>query len=65
MSHYPLHGRHDWNTPFSLVEEWAAQLEAPHVEIVWFEEAGHVAPIEAPEEFQRALIEKLTPLALR
>jgi pimeloyl-ACP methyl ester carboxylesterase len=58
-------GRHDWNTPFPLVEEWAARLVAPHVEIVWFDEAGHVPPIETPEEFQRALIEKLTPLAPR
>lgn len=58
-------GRHDWNTPFALVEEWAAQLQAPHVELVWFDEAGHVPPIETPEEFQRALIEKLTPLARR
>src|SRR5262245_39499123 len=29
-------GRHDWNTPYPLIEEWAARLEAPHVEIVWF-----------------------------
>lgn len=58
-------GRHDWNTPFLLIEEWAAQLQAPHVEIVWFDEAGHIPPIEAPEEFQRALIEKLTSLAPR
>lgn len=54
-------GRRDWNTPSALVEEWAAKLEAPHVEIVWFEEVGHFAPIEAPEAFQRALIEKLAP----
>lgn len=58
-------GRHDWNTPVALVEEWAATLEAPLVEIVWFEAAGHFASIEAPEEFQRQLIEKLTPLAPR
>jgi pimeloyl-ACP methyl ester carboxylesterase len=56
-------GRHDWNTPFPLVEEWAARLEAPRVEIVWFEGAGHVPPLEVPEEFQRMVIEKLTPLA--
>ena len=58
-------GRHDWNTPFLLIEEWAAQLQAPHVEIVWFDEAGHIPPLEMPEEFQRALVEKLTPLAPR
>lgn len=53
-------GRHDFNTPTSLVEEWAGQLRAPHVEIVWFEEAGHSLGIEAPREFQEKLIEKLT-----
>ena len=56
-------GRHDFNTPTSLVEEWAAQLKAPHVEIVWFESAGHSLAIEAPEEFQTRLLEKLLPLA--
>jgi pimeloyl-ACP methyl ester carboxylesterase len=56
-----LTGRRDWNTPGVLVEEWAAQLEAPHVEIVWLDEVGHMAPIEAPEAFQRTLIEKLKP----
>jgi pimeloyl-ACP methyl ester carboxylesterase len=58
-------GRHDWNTPYPLVEEWAARLEAPHVEIVWFDEAGHMPPLEVPEVFQRALIGKLSPLAPR
>jgi pimeloyl-ACP methyl ester carboxylesterase len=58
-----LLGRHDYNTPTSLVEEWAAQLEAPHVEIVWFENAGHSLAIEVPEEFQARLLEKLLPLA--
>jgi pimeloyl-ACP methyl ester carboxylesterase len=62
---YLFTGRHDWNTPFPLIEEWAARLEAPHVEIVWFEGAGHVPPIEVPEDFQRRLIEKLAPLAAR
>ena len=58
-------GRHDWNTPPALVEEWAAQLSAPHVELVRFEDAGHFLAIEAPEELQARLIEKLLPLAGR
>ena len=37
-------GRHDWNTPYPLVEEWAAVLEAPHVEIVWFEGSRALRP---------------------
>lgn len=56
-------GRRDYNTPTALVEEWAAQLKAPSVEIVWFENAAHSLGIEVPEEFQQQLIEKLLPLA--
>jgi pimeloyl-ACP methyl ester carboxylesterase len=55
-------GRHDFNTPPALAVEWAERLEAPSVEVVWFESAGHFIPIEAPEEFQARLIEKLAPL---
>ena len=58
-------GRHDYNTPTAIVEEWAAQLKAPSIEIVWFEEAGHSLGIEVPEEFQSRLIEKLLPLVGR
>lgn len=57
-----FNGRHDWNTPTSLIEEWAAQLEAPRLETVWFEDAGHLIPIEAPEEFQNAILEKVLPV---
>ena len=55
-------GRHDETTVWSLVEEWASQLQAPHVEVVWFEDSGHFLAIEAPEEFQTRLLEKLLPL---
>ena len=58
---YFFAGRNDWNTPFPLVEEWAGTLDAPHVEIVWFEETGHMAPLESPAEFQQALLEKVLP----
>jgi len=55
-------GRHDYNTPTALVEEWANQLKAPHIEIVWFENAGHSLDIDVPQEFQEKLMEKLLPL---
>ena len=54
-------GRHDWNTPFPLVESWAKVLEAPSVKLVWFEDAGHMIPMESPDEFQQALIENVLP----
>jgi len=56
-------GRHDRTTVASLVEEWSRTLEAPRVEMVWFEDAGHYLAIEAPEAFQARLVEKLLPLA--
>lgn len=56
-------GRHDWNTPYPLVAKWAAVLEAPSVEVVWFEDAGHMIPMEVPQAFQRMLIEKVLPVA--
>jgi pimeloyl-ACP methyl ester carboxylesterase len=56
-------GRHDWNTPQLLVEEWAGTLDAPKVDLVWFEDAGHMIPLESPAEFQHQLIERLLPLA--
>jgi pimeloyl-ACP methyl ester carboxylesterase len=56
-------GRHDYNTPSALVEKWASQLQAPRVELIWFENGGHLIPIEAPEEFQARLLGNLLPLA--
>lgn len=55
-------GRHDNNTSWQLVEEWAARLEAPHVEVVWFDDAGHYLAVEARSELQTRLLEKLRPL---
>jgi pimeloyl-ACP methyl ester carboxylesterase len=52
-------GHHDYNTPFELVEEYAAALEAPHVEIVWFEESAHSPPLEEPERFADLLVERV------
>ncbi len=56
---YLFTGRHDYNTPFELVEEWARTLQAPHLEVVWFEESAHMACLEEPERFQDELIEVL------
>jgi pimeloyl-ACP methyl ester carboxylesterase len=58
---YFFTGRNDWNTPYPLIEEWASKLDAPSVEIVWFEGAGHMVPMESPVEFQRALLDQVLP----
>jgi len=57
-----LIGRDDYNTPSELTAEWAKQLRAPHLEVLWFDGVGHFLPIENREAFQRALIERVFPL---
>ena len=56
---YLFTGSHDYNTPFELVEQWAAQLRAPHIEIVWFENSAHMACLEEPQRFQDELIDRV------
>ncbi len=49
-------GRYDLNAPPSLAEEYAALLQAPHKEIVWFEHSGHSPWINENERFAREVI---------
>ena len=56
---YFFSGRHDYNTPFVLVEEYYEALEAPKKELVWFEESAHSPNIEEPERFNRLMVEKV------
>lgn len=56
---YFFAGRHDYNAPSQLVEEYLAVLEAPRKEIVWFEHSAHEIPLEEPERFQDELIDRV------
>jgi pimeloyl-ACP methyl ester carboxylesterase len=56
---YFFTGRHDYNTPFELVEEYVSVLQAPHKEIIWFENSAHNAPLEEPDRFQDELIDRV------
>ena len=59
MPVYILEGRHDYCCPFESVEKWFAQLEAPHKELVWFENSGHLPMIEEPERFNKTIAERV------
>jgi len=48
-------GRCDRITDLSLIELWHATLEAPEKRLEVVEEAGHLAPFEAPERFMACL----------
>jgi pimeloyl-ACP methyl ester carboxylesterase len=50
-------GRRDLFTPPSVQQRMADLI--PDSEIVWFEDAGHMLPIEEPEQIAKALIEFL------
>lgn len=52
-----LAGRHDFFTPPSVQQRMADLI--PDSELVWFEEAGHLLPIEAPEGIARAIVDFL------
>lgn len=56
---YFIAGRHDWNVPAVLVEAFVKKLQAPHKEIIWFENSGHGPLEEEPEKFNSVMVEKL------
>jgi pimeloyl-ACP methyl ester carboxylesterase len=57
-----LAGRHDLFTPPSVPEEMASMI--PGAEIVWFEHAGHLLPVEEPDAVARALLRFLAERAV-
>lgn len=58
---YFLIGRHDYNTPFKLTEEYFSQLEAPYKELIWFDRSAHSPMYEEADKFNKVLIEKILP----
>lgn len=48
-------GRHDYNTPFELAQNWFNHLQAPYKEFVWFENSAHSPIKEEPEKWGRAV----------
>ena len=56
-------GRHDYTTPSQPTADWLARVEAPYKRAVWFEDAAHMIPWEAPGQTLVALLEHVRPLA--
>ena len=56
---YFFTGRHDYQTPFELVERYVGIVKAPHKGIVWFESSGHMPNLEEPERYQDELISRV------
>lgn len=56
-------GRHDWQTPVSLSDQWFEKIDAPYKELLHFENSSHIVINEEPGKFLVALVEKVLPFA--
>lgn len=56
---YFFMGRHDWNLPTILSEEFLENLNAPKKEIIWFENSGHEPLEEEADKFNQAIIKRV------
>jgi pimeloyl-ACP methyl ester carboxylesterase len=59
-----IQGDLDLQVPSSLVTALIPKLRAPSVDLVTIEGAAHAALATHPDQFRRALVEKVRPLAL-
>jgi proline iminopeptidase len=57
-------GRLDMQVVASVSAAYFEVIEAPHKELLWFENAAHMVPFEAPEAFNRFMIDKVRPFAV-
>jgi pimeloyl-ACP methyl ester carboxylesterase len=53
---YIFAGKHDYQTPFPLAEQYFHTLECPHKELIWFENSGHLLNYEEVEKFNEECI---------
>lgn len=56
---YFLAGRHDWNIPASVTENYYNNLKAPKKEMIWFENSGHEPLEEEAAKFNQVMIERV------
>jgi pimeloyl-ACP methyl ester carboxylesterase len=57
---YFFEGRHDYNTPWPLVEEYYKFLDAPKGKtLVWFDDSAHSPMFEEPDKFNREMLRVL------
>lgn len=58
-------GRHDFVVNSELAAQWYAQVRAPHKQLVWFENSGHLAMTDEPGKFLTTLLREARPIAER
>jgi len=58
---YFLLGRSDYNTPWEVASKYFELIDAPHKELLMFEQSGHFIPFEEParfNQFMRDLVQR-------
>jgi pimeloyl-ACP methyl ester carboxylesterase len=58
-----LLGRLDKQVVATLAADYFEHIDAPHKELVWFEQSGHFLPFEEPARFNATLIQRVRPFA--
>lgn len=56
-------GVHDYQTPVTLSDQWFSKIEAPHKEIIHFQDSAHLIVNEEPGKMLVALVNKVLPYA--
>jgi len=59
-----LLGRLDNQVVATLAAQYFETIDAPHKELVWFEESGHFLPFEESAKFDATLIGRVRPFAV-
>lgn len=54
---YFIRGRWDVNSSNRLTEEYVALLDAPHIELIWFEASAHTPLWDSPERFVSIMVD--------
>lgn len=56
---YFMLGKHDYEVPFMLAEQYLKTLDAPGKELIWFENSAHFPNVEENEKFNEILINQV------
>lgn len=58
---YFLLGRHDYNAPSWIAEDYFNKLQTPHKQLVWFEDSGHGQIWSEADKFHELMVNTVLP----
>jgi len=58
-------GRHDWQTPSVVAEDFFQKLQAPLKKLIWLENSAHAAIYEESDAFFNALLNEVHPVVVK